>query len=130
MKVFVVEDSSLLRERLVRTLSGITGVQVSGYADNADEAIQLIKQLNPDAIVLDIRLRQGTGFQVLEAIKVPGKPPMVIVLTNFAYPQYRKKYMDAGADFFFDKSNEFDQVVVVLNQIIKKEKTDVGKLNA
>jgi len=122
MNVFVVEDSSLLRERLIRTLTGIEGVQVSGYSDTAEEAIQQIQQVTPDAIILDIRLRQGTGFQVLQAVKVRGKPPLVIVLTNFAYPQYRNKYLDAGADFFFDKSNEFDQIVVVLNQYLKKEK--------
>lgn len=121
MNVFVVEDSSLLRERLVRTLTGIADVQVSGFADTAAEAIQQIQTLRPDAIILDIRLRQGTGFQVLEACKVPGRPPLVIVLTNFAYPQYRKKYIDAGADFFFDKSNEFGKVVEVLTEQLKKE---------
>ena len=125
MNVFVVEDSSLLRERLIRTLTGIQGVEVSGYSDTAEEAIQQIQQVNPDAIILDIRLRQGTGFQVLQAVKVRGKPPLVIVLTNFAYPQYRNKYLDAGADFFFDKSNEFDQVVVVLNQHLKKDKPKI-----
>ena len=122
MNVFVVEDSSLLRERLVRTLTGIADVQVSGFADTAAEAIQQIQTLRPDAIILDIRLRQGTGFQVLEACKVHGRPPLVIVLTNFAYPQYRKKYIDAGADFFFDKSNEFGKVVEVLTEQLKKEK--------
>jgi DNA-binding NarL/FixJ family response regulator len=130
MNVFVVEDSSLLRERLIRTLTGIHGVRVTGYADTAEDATQMIHELHPDAVILDIRLRQGTGFQVLQAIKVRGQPPVVIVLTNFAYPQYRKKYMDAGADFFFDKSNEFDQVVVVLNQYLQKDKTNDRKLDA
>lgn len=129
MNVFVVEDSSLLRERLIRTLTGIDGVQVNGFADTAEEAIQQIQLRHPDAIILDIRLRQGTGFQVLQACKVPDKAPLVIVLTNFAYPQYRKKYLDAGADFFFDKSNEFDQVVVVLKQQLKKEKPNKSKLD-
>ncbi len=122
MKVFVVEDSSLLRERLIRTLNGINGVQVSGSADTAQEAIQAIRQTQPDAIILDIRLREGTGYQVLEAVKKPSPPPLVIVLTNFAYPQYRKKYLDGGADYFFDKSNEFHQVVVVLNEYLTKAK--------
>lgn len=121
MNVFVVEDSSLLRERLIRTLSGIQGVQVAGHSDTAEEAIQLIQAVHPDAIILDIRLRQGTGFQVLQAVKVKGKPPLVIVLTNFAYPQYRNKYIEAGADYFFDKSNEFDKVVVILNEQIKEQ---------
>lgn len=126
MTVFVVEDSSLLRERLIRTLTGIQGVSVAGYSDTAEDAIQQIQQVHPDAIILDIRLRQGTGFQVLQAIKTRGKPPLVIVLTNFAYPQYRNKYIEAGADFFFDKSNEFDQVVVVLNQHLKKDRPRLG----
>lgn len=124
MNVFLVEDSTLLRERLIRTLTGIHGVQISGSADTAEEAIELIQQKNPDAIILDIRLRQGTGFQVLQSVKVRGRPPLVIVLTNFAYQQYRNKYLDAGADFFFDKSNEFDQVVTVLTQYIKKDQAN------
>lgn len=123
MNIFLVEDSTLLRERLIRTLTGIKGVQISGFADTAEDAIQLIQQNNPDAIILDIRLRQGTGFQVLQSVKVRGRPPLVIVLTNFAYQQYRNKYLDAGADFFFDKSNEFDQVVTVLNQYVKKDES-------
>jgi DNA-binding NarL/FixJ family response regulator len=130
MNVFVVEDSSLLRERLIRTLAGIEGVKISGYSDTAEEAIELIEQTHPDAIILDIRLRQGSGFQVLQAVKAPGKPPVVIVLTNFAYPQYRKRYLEAGADFFFDKSNEFDQVVVILNQLQAQKKGQKRKLDA
>jgi DNA-binding NarL/FixJ family response regulator len=130
MNIFVVEDSSLLRERLIRTLSSISGVQVTGYSETAEEAIQQIHQLNPDTIILDIRLKQGTGYQVLQAVKTRGKPPLVIVLTNFAYPQYRNKYLEAGADYFFDKSNEFDQVVLVLKDRIKKEPPTKPKLDA
>lgn len=130
MNVFVVEDSSILRERLIRTLSGISGVEVCGFSDTAEEAIHLIEQSHPDAIILDIRLREGSGFQVLQKVKSPGKSPLVIILTNFAYPQYRKRYLDAGADFFFDKSNEFDQVVLVLNQFLKKQNQDKPTLNA
>lgn len=119
-----------MRERLLRTLTGISGVKIAGFSDTAEEAIDKIQQVHPDAIILDIRLKQGTGFQVLQAVKTRGKPPLVIVLTNFAYPQYRNKYLSAGADFFFDKSNEFDQVVVVLNQHIEKEKKSEPKLDA
>lgn len=119
MNVFVVEDSSLLRERLLGTLKEVEGVRVIGFAETASEAIEQIQELNPDAVILDIRLRQGTGLQVLQACKVRGKPPLVIVLTNFAYPQYRKKFLDAGAEFFLDKSNEFDQVAPVLQAHLK-----------
>lgn len=130
MNVFVVEDSSLLRERLIRTLSSINGVQICGYSDTAEEAVTLIEQSHPDAVILDIRLREGSGYQVLQKVKSPGKPPLVIILTNFAYPQYRKRYLDAGADFFFDKSNEFDQVVFVLNQFLNEKNTGKRKIDA
>ncbi len=130
MTIFVVEDSSLLRERLIRTLNTLKQVKVSGFSDTAEDAIQQIREQKPDAVILDIRLRVGNGFQVLQACKIAGKPPLVIVLTNFAYPQYRKKYMEAGADFFLDKSNEFDQVVVVLNQYLDKTRAENQQLDA
>jgi DNA-binding NarL/FixJ family response regulator len=122
MKVLIVEDSLPLRERLIHSIQNVPGVQVGGFADSAEEAISQINRVQPDVVVLDIRLRQGTGYEVLRAVKKPGEPPIVIVLTNFAYPQYRKKYMDGGAEFFFDKSNEFDQVVTVLEDLQKKTK--------
>lgn len=120
MKVFLVEDSVLLRERLIQSISGIEGITIIGHADTAESAIQLIEQMRPDAIILDIRLRQGTGLQVLQATKIAGRPPHIIVLTNFPYPQYRKKYLESGADFFFDKSNEFDRIPVVLQELLRR----------
>lgn len=122
MKIFLVEDSGLLRERLLFTLAGIKGLEVCGFSDSAEQAIQLIRQTESDIIILDIRLRQGNGFQVLKAVKKPGQPPTVIVLTNFAYPQYRKKFLEAGADYFFDKSSEFAQVPFVLRELLAKHK--------
>ncbi|MBI4672341.1 MAG: response regulator transcription factor [Chloroflexi bacterium] len=120
MKVFLVEDSELLRDRLVRAFSIIKGVEVCGFSDSAEQAIRQIQQTQADVIILDIRLRQGNGFQVLQSVKKPGQPPTVIVLTNFAYPQYRKKFLAAGADYFFDKSDEFTQVTVVLRELLTR----------
>lgn len=123
MKVFLVEDSDLLRDRLVHTFSLIKGVELCGFADSAEQAIAEIPQIHADVIILDIRLRQGNGFQVLQSVKKTGQhPPIVIILTNFAYPQYRKKFLDAGADYFFDKSSEFTQVMVILRELLDKSK--------
>lgn len=120
MKVVLVEDSALLRERLVQTLSSVDGIALVGHAETAEDAIHVIHERQPDAIVLDIRLRQGTGLQVLQAVKGEDGLPKVIVLTNFAFPQYRKKYLESGADYFLDKSNEFEQVAVVLRELAQK----------
>ncbi len=123
MKVFVVDDSPLVRERLVLLLSEVEGVDVVGSADSADEGIKGISSSKPDVAVLDIRMPAGNGITVLERIKQQVSPPTVIMLTNYPYPQYRKKCMDAGADYFFDKSGEFHKVTDVLERMVAEEAT-------
>ena len=124
MRVFIVEDSTALRERLSRIVASIQGTQVVGFAPEANDAIVQIRQLKPDVVILDIRLQYSTGFQVLREVKnssASADTPTIIVLTNYPYPQYRKKYLDAGADYFFDKSTEIDQVLQVLKRLGKKQ---------
>jgi CheY-like chemotaxis protein len=67
--------------------------------------------------ILDIRMPSGSGLQVLETIKQDTTSPVVIVLTAFPYPQYRTKCRELGADYFFDKATELDQVIEVLQTI-------------
>jgi DNA-binding NarL/FixJ family response regulator len=118
MRVFIVEDSQALRERLNRTISSIPRIEVIGFADNARDALERIPKAKPDAVVLDIRLNESSGFEVLSVLKSQMPSPTVIVLTNYPYPQYRARYMQAGADYFFDKSTEIDQVVRVLQSLL------------
>jgi len=111
MKVFVVEDSVLMRDRLAAMLAEqLPGVEIVGQADSPALAIESIRSLRPDVVILDLRLPNGSGLDVLRAIKEEGLGPGVIVLTNYPYRQYREKCAAAGADFFLDKSNEFDRV--------------------
>ena len=117
INVFIVEDSAILRERLDRTISDIPHVTIVGSADNASGAIEQLTDTQPDVIILDIHLRQSSGFQVLQQVKSHTHSPCVIVLTNYSYPQYRAKYMQAGADYFFDKSVEMDQMVQVIKTL-------------
>lgn len=121
MRVYVVDDSPLVRERLVSLLSEVDGVQVVGSADNAEEGIAGISITEPDVAILDIRMPSGSGISVLEEIKKRDDSPTVIMLTNYPYPQYRKKCMDAGADYFFDKSSEFYKVTEVLSRMVAEE---------
>lgn len=117
MKVFIVDDSLVVRERLVAMLSELPNIQIIGQAADAPEAINSIRELHPDAVVLDIRMPHGTGIDVLEAIKNNNSSPIIIILTNYPYPQYQKKCMDLGAHYFFDKSSEFDKVIGALERL-------------
>ncbi|MBI4672343.1 MAG: response regulator transcription factor [Chloroflexi bacterium] len=117
MNLFLVEDSACLRDRLTRLISRVHGARVVGYAATSHEALEKIPQTKPDVVLLDIHLAQGTGYQVLQQVKRRPRAPIVIVLTNYAYPPYRKKYLEGGADYFFDKSTEFELMLHALQQL-------------
>jgi DNA-binding NarL/FixJ family response regulator len=117
MKVFIADDSTVLRERLVEMLSDIPGIEIMGYAQDVPEALTSIKKLNPDVVILDIRMPGGSGIDVVQDIKRDKRAPTIIVLTNYPYPQYRKKCLGLGADYFFDKSTEFEKVTEVFKEL-------------
>lgn len=117
LRVFIADDSALVRERVQARLTEMDSVRLVGQSGNAPEAIAAIRRLRPDVTILDIRMPGGNGLQVLEAVKREQIPSLTIVLTAFAYPQHRAKYLAAGADYFFDKSVEFDQVFQVLRAL-------------
>jgi len=110
IKVLIADDSLIVREHLVTMFDELAGVEVVGQAENVAEAISAIGQLQPDVVILDIRMPGGSGIDVLRHIKQDEAAPMVIILTNYPYPGYRQKCLQAGADFFLDKSTEFDQI--------------------
>ncbi|MFQ5708746.1 MAG: response regulator transcription factor [bacterium] len=115
--VLIADDSALVRDRLYTALSDLEDVEVVGQAQSGLEAIESIRKLKPEVVILDIRMPSGTGIDVLQNIKNNGCSPIVIVLTNYPFPQYRRKCLDAGADFFFDKSIEFLKITEVLKKL-------------
>jgi len=117
MKVFIADDSAILCERLVEMLSDIPGIEIIGHARDVLESITSIRKLNPDIVILDIRMPGGSGIDVLQDIKKDKQAPMVIILTNYPYPQYRKKCLGLGADYFFDKSTEFEKVTELFKHL-------------
>ena len=109
-KVFLVEDSPLLRSRLEAMLGAIAGASVAGRAGGAKAAIEGILAARPDAVVLDLHLDDGNGFDVLKALQEAALQVAVYVLTNFPSEPHRRKAASLGARGFFDKSNEFERL--------------------
>ena len=114
MKILIADDSAVVRARLASLLTDLHGIEVVGQAEDAIEARNLAEKLRPDVAILDLRMPKGSGADVLSDLKKLDPAPKVIILTNYPHPENRKKCMDGGADYFFDKSNEFQKVVSVL----------------
>ena len=119
MKVFIVDDSRAFREELINLLSKLKEVEIVGQAQDSVKAMEAIQRLKPDVVILGIPISGGNEIHFVKSIKKEKQAPIVITLTNYPYRQYRKKYMDAGADFFFDKSSEFEKVIDVLKKLIQ-----------
>lgn len=92
-----------MRERLRALINAIDGAQMVGEADNEDEALELIARLQPDVVLLDLRLSAGSGLAVLKHVKTAWPAIKVAVMTSHAQPQYRERCMGLGADRFYDK---------------------------
>jgi DNA-binding NarL/FixJ family response regulator len=116
LRILLVEDSPLIRRRLLDELARLGGFDVLGCAESAQEAMRSIGSLRPDIVITDIRLREGNGIDVLRHVRAhPYEPrPRIYVLTNFAYPEYKRECALIGADDFFDKSTEYDRLLATL----------------
>lgn len=113
MDVFVVEDSAVMRQRVVAALKELPGVRVVGWSDREGPAIKAVEDLRPDLVVLDLWLAEGSGLAVLEAVKRLVAPPQVAVLTNHPSPPYRRRCAELGAEHFFDKAKGLDGLLEV-----------------
>ena len=120
MRVLIADDSEVFVQRLVQALGEISGVEIVGRARTGAEALQALRDLDPEVVILDIRMPDGTGIDVLEGMRKEKLATITIVLTNFAFPQYRRKCLQLGARFFFDKSAEFAGVREALSGLIHK----------
>jgi DNA-binding NarL/FixJ family response regulator len=115
----VVEDSEIVRTRLVAMLVETRGVELAGEAANVAEALTRLPAGRPDAVLVDLRLPDGDGFEVIRAAKALTPAPVVVVLTSYAYPQLEARGLAAGADWFLDKSTEFLRVPEILTSLTR-----------
>lgn len=119
LKVYIVEDSPVLRERVIESLEENGNTRIVGSADTEDEAISGIISSAPDAVILDIQLREGNGLNVLRRLRSIDMEvrPMIIILTNYNYPEFRYRAMSAGTDYFCDKATELHRIAEIIGSL-------------
>jgi DNA-binding NarL/FixJ family response regulator len=120
MNVLIVDDSQLVAERLEEMLAQVSNdLRVIWHARSAEEGRQAFRCGKPDVIILDVQMPGGSGIALLPEVKRGTAPPVVIVLTNYPLPQYRNRCLEAGADYFFDKSTQFEDVSAILAGLLR-----------
>lgn len=122
MKIFIADDSGLLRQRIKRFISRLPDVRVCGEADRISEAVNLIRQLAPEVIILDIQFPDGLGFEIYDRVVSDCYQPVTIILTNYPTKQYRRMCRERKIPYFFDKTNDFEKINQVILTLTAKDR--------
>ena len=117
MRIMLVDDSEQVLEELSNIVESIEGLRVVGRAQSEKEAIKIFRIHQPEVICLDIRLKKGNGINILRIVKNERPSTIVLMLTNYPYPQFKKKCEQLGANYFFDKSTELSKAVNTLKEL-------------
>jgi DNA-binding NarL/FixJ family response regulator len=125
LRVLLVEDSPVLTARLVEILEALPNVQAVTTCDN--EASARTALLAADVVILDLHLKQGTGFGVLKRAVEREDRPVVFVCTNHDIPGYRRRAFDLGADYFLDKARDLAELPVMLSRLVRGERVAAGR---
>jgi len=108
--VLIVDDSILILERMISMLAEIGNIQFIVHARSYNEAIELLEGVTPDLALLDIHLPGKNGIELLRTIKEKYRDVIVFMITNYANDYYRNQCKILGADYFFDKSKDFNLI--------------------
>ena len=121
LKVVVVDDSIFILERIINFIAEVENVEIVGMHRSADEAIKSIESLKPDIAVIDIRLNDSSGIDVLRFLKKKHPDIISIMITNYPSDQHKKLCYELGADYFFEKSFEFHKIIDVIKRRLKEK---------
>ena len=113
LRTYIVEDNATIRENLIGALEELASIRALGWAETEGQATQWLMQHERswDLAIVDLFLKQGSGLGVLEACRARAQGQRVVVLSNYATTDMRKRCLQLGADAVFDKSNEIDALV-------------------
>lgn len=118
-RLLIAEDSKTMRDHLTELISEIAGLELVGQAMDVPSALQAVRDLKPDVLVLDLSMPGGSALDVLALAKKEKPSPIVVLFTQHSSPQYRARFLEAGADAFFSKSTEFAQLIAFLRKLAR-----------
>lgn len=117
MRVVIVDDEPLARERLRRLVAEFPGYEIVGEAGDGEAAIEIIRDEEPDVVLLDVRMGMVDGLQVARAIKEEDMPPAIIFIT--AYPEHALSAFDAQGDAYLLKPVRKEKLKEALQRVRK-----------
>lgn len=116
-KLLILDDSELIRARLMDLLKEIPGLPAIEETGTLAQTLDCVERCQPAMAILDLHLPDGDSLQILPTLKRIAPDMQIAMLTNDATEFNRTKCLQAGANWFFDKSTEYELVL----ELIQKE---------
>ena len=117
LKVFIVEDSERISNWMRATLEELEGISVKEVGGNVEVVKEKIQKNKPDVVILDLRLSDGSGMEILKSIYTKKLDIKVIVFTNYPWQVFQKQCMNMGANYFFDKMQDSEKLTEAIQEI-------------
>lgn len=122
MRVLLADDSGLILERLQEMIKKIKYVEIAGSFTNGIETLNALRILKPDLAIVDLKMPGLNGIQVLNEIRNENKILKFMILTFCSADYYQKIALQAGADYYFSKVDDFEKVSMVVEEMLANEK--------
>jgi DNA-binding NarL/FixJ family response regulator len=122
LRIYIIEDSESIMQRISRLISAVEETEIVGSSGNIDEALDSIKNLKPEVVILDISVEKVKGLKMIQDIKQMNPFTKVVMFTNYDFQSYKDKSYEYGADYYLDKSQEFEKLAGILEVVKKNHK--------
>jgi DNA-binding NarL/FixJ family response regulator len=124
MRVLFADDSDLILQRLQEMAGVYKQIEIVGSCRNGTDTLEALRVLKPDLAIVDIKMPGISGLEVLKEIRKKDKTVRFIILTFYSSEYYRQLAIEAGADYFFSKVNDFEKITLLLAELLAGEKND------
>jgi DNA-binding NarL/FixJ family response regulator len=120
LRIFLIEDSLLFRDLLTDRIKELKGVELVGHTDSVMGTMKKIKNVAPDLVILDLKLLDGNGIELIPRLRQLQHNVIIAILSM--YETFKKRSISVGADYYFDKSSEFDECInLIMYTAYKKQ---------
>jgi DNA-binding NarL/FixJ family response regulator len=117
-RILLIENSEMVGTRILGLLATIPSLELLGQSKTIKKGLQVCELTNPDIVLLDINLPDGSGISLIGELKRRWPQICIIMLTNSSNEFYRNKCAELGAEFFLDKTTDFPRIVEIVARII------------
>ena len=124
MRVIIADDSNLTLDWLAEMLGRYDQIEVVAKCENGTETLDALRNLKPDLAIVDYRMPGLSGIEVLREIRKTDSGLKFILLTFYAFDNYRQMAMEAGADYFFSKVDDFEYLSLLMGELVAHAKNE------